>query len=138
VQVIRNAWVGGSSPLSGTIFGLLRMPIAALNFAARRSRTRLYCSRHRCKIRLVLGLLATAERYKYFWRCPDFGSCFRLPDLSGLNFGVVQAQRVADHRDRTETHRRRGKHRRQQQAEHWIQHAGRNRYAERVGEYRGQ
>ena len=60
-QRIRNAWVGGSIPLSGTIFGLLRKPIAALEFMARRSRTRLYYSRPRHKLRLALGLLATPK-----------------------------------------------------------------------------
>ena len=60
-QRIRNAWVGGSIPLSGTSFRLLRTPIAALEFSANRSRTALYCSRYRRKFRLALGVLATAK-----------------------------------------------------------------------------
>ncbi len=46
-QRIRNAWVGGSIPLSGTIFWLLRTSIAALDLFANRSRTNVYCSRYR-------------------------------------------------------------------------------------------
>jgi len=41
--------------------GLLRAAMAALEFCARRSRTRPYCSRHRAKFRLALTALATAR-----------------------------------------------------------------------------
>jgi len=51
---------------SGTIFGLLRKPIAALDLVARHSRTRSYCSRTRNKIRLALDLLATPKNFKSF------------------------------------------------------------------------
>ena len=46
--------------------GLLRAAIEALEFCARRSRTGLYCSRHRAKFRLALAALATAREQKIF------------------------------------------------------------------------
>jgi hypothetical protein len=45
------------------IFGLLRTPIAALDLFANRSRTSLYCSRYREKIRLALDALTTPKKY---------------------------------------------------------------------------
>jgi hypothetical protein len=47
-----------------TIFGLLRVAIAALEFRARRSRTGLYCSRHCVKFRLALASVATAKKLR--------------------------------------------------------------------------
>jgi len=56
-----NGGVSCSNQGVATIFRLLRTPIAALDLFAKRSRTNLYCSRYREKVRLALGALATAK-----------------------------------------------------------------------------
>ncbi len=47
-------------------------------------------------------------------------------------FDAAEPQGVGDHRDRGEAHRGGGDHRRQEQAEEGIEHAGGDRHAERV------
>ena len=88
-QRIRNAWVGGSIPLSGTIFGLLRPSIAALDFAASRSRTRLYCSRHRRTFRLAVDVLATPKTHQKTWISGCCGGAFCGSDRRGQKMGSL-------------------------------------------------
>ena len=73
-------------------------------------------------------------------RCPQdwmtkhlrFSISAQIPVDASLEFDRAQPQRVCDHRNRTETHRRAGDHRTEQHAEERIKHAGRDRHAERV------
>src|SRR4051794_36645736 len=54
------------------------------------------------------------------------------PADQGLERGLPQSQRIADHADRRQRHRGSADDRREQDAEHRIEHAGGNRHARRI------